>query len=63
MALDDTQETNLIIALDKLTGEQVRQLFTDFHGTQLLTLEFAEHCVEEGLVDADEVGIETEDEK
>ena len=63
MTLDDTQETKLINSLDKLTGEQVRQLFTDFHGCQLLTKEFAEHCVEEGLVEAEDIGLETEDEE
>lgn len=63
MMLDDTQETKLINALDNLTGEQVRQLFTDFHGCQLLTKEFAEHCVEEGLVEAEDIGLKTEDEE
>ena len=47
----------LIESLDALTGEQVRQLFTDFHGCHLLTEEFAQHCVDEGMIDANVIGL------
>ena len=51
----------LIEKLQALDGETVLRLILDFHGEQLLTSEFAEHCVEEGAVDADELGLDDED--
>jgi len=59
--MNDKMRNALIAALDELTGEQVRQLFTDFHGCQLLTKDFAQHCVDEGLIDADAVGLVDDD--
>jgi len=59
--MNDKMRNTLIEALDGLTGEQVRQLFTDFHGCQLLTKDFAQHCVDEGLVDTDAVGLVDDD--
>lgn len=63
MCLTDTQEALLIDVLDSLSGAEVRQLFTDFHGCQLLTEEFARHCVEEGFAEADEIGLPTDDDE
>ena len=51
----------LIEKLQALDGETVLRLILDFHGEQLLTTEFAEHCVEEGVVDADGLGLDDED--
>ena len=51
----------LIEKLQALDGETVLRLILDFHGEQLLTTEFAEHCVEEGAADADELGLDDED--
>ena len=51
----------LIERLQALDGETVLRLILDFHGEQLLTTEFAEHCVEEGAVDADGLGLDDED--
>ena len=51
----------LIEKLQELNGETVLRLILDFHGEQLLTTEFAEHCVEEGAVDADGLGLDDED--
>ena len=52
----------LIEELQALDGETVLRLILDFHGEQLLTTEFAEHCVEEGVVDADGLGLDEEEE-
>lgn len=60
--MNDEIRNALIAALDGLTGEQVRQLFTDFHGCHLLTIEFAQHCVDEGLIDGDAIGLGDADE-
>ena len=51
----------LIEKLQALDGETVLRLILDFHGEQLLTTEFAEHCVEEGAVDADGLGLDDEE--
>ena len=58
-----TEETKkiLIEKLQDQDGETVLHLILDFHGEQLLTTEFAEHCVEEGAVDADELGLDDEE--
>ena len=61
--MNDEMRNALTEALDGLTGEQVRQLFTDFYGCQLLTADFAQHCVDEGLVDGDAIGLEDDDER
>lgn len=50
----------LIERLQALDGETVLRLILDFQGEQLLTSEFAEHCVEEGAVDADGLGLDDE---
>lgn len=52
----------LIERLQALDGETVHRLILDFQGEQLLTTEFAEHCVEEGAVDADGLGLDDDDE-
>jgi len=36
--------------LEQLTGEQLLQAFTNWHGMQLLTDEFLEFCIEEGYI-------------
>jgi hypothetical protein len=36
--------------LEQLTGEQVLQAFTDWHGMRLLTDEFLDFCIEEGYL-------------
>jgi len=56
--MNDEMREALIEALDELTGEQVRQLFTDFHGCQLLTKDFARHCVDEGMIEAEAIGLD-----
>ena len=61
--MNDEMRNALIEALDGLTGEQVRQLFTDFYGCQLLTMEFAQHCVDEGWVDGDAIGLGDDEEE
>ena len=45
----------LIEKLKELDGETDLRLFLDFHGEQLLTDDFAQHCVDEGAVEADEL--------
>ena len=60
--MNDEIRNALIEALDELTGEQVRQLFTDFYGCQLLSDEFARHCIDEGLIDAEAIGLNDDDE-
>lgn len=44
--------------LCNLDGESVARLFTNFHGNQLLTREFAEFMIDEGCCDAWELGME-----
>ena len=61
--MNDEMRNALTEALDGLTGEQVRQLFTDFYGCQLLTADFTQHCVDEGLVDGDAIGLGDDDEE
>ena len=39
--------------LEQLTGEQVLQASTDWHGMQLLTDEFLENCINEGYIYSD----------
>ena len=41
--------------LEQLTGEQVLQAFTDWHGMQLLTNEFYENCIEEGYISSNDM--------
>ena len=62
MPLTPTQEGLLIDVLYGLDGAQVRQLFTDYHGCQLLTEGFAKHLGEEGVATEDELGLPCEDE-
>lgn len=62
MSLTTTQENLLIDVLDGLDGAQVRQLFTDYHGCQLLTEGFAKHLVEEGVATEEDLGLPCEDE-
>lgn len=54
-------KTKLIEALERMTGEEVLHLFLDFHGHQLLSDDFAEHCIDEGKVDAEEIGFGDEE--
>jgi hypothetical protein len=51
-------------ALAGMTGEEVLQYLTDYHGTQLLDKGFQEHLVEEGVLeeDSEEEGDDEEDE-
>lgn len=51
----------LIQRLQTLDGETVLRLFLEFHGEQLLTDDFAEHCVDEGAVNIYELGLVDED--
>lgn len=62
MPLTTTQKNLLIDVLDGLSGVQVRQLFTDYHGCQLLTEGFAKHLVEEGVATEENLGLPCEDE-
>lgn len=62
MSLTTTQENLLIDVLDGLDGAQVRQLFTDYHGCQLLTEGFAKHLVAEGVATEEDLGLPCEDE-
>lgn len=59
--MTEPTKRTLIGKLQALDGETVLRLILDFHGEQLLSTEFAEHCVEEGAVDADELGLDDED--
>lgn len=36
--------------LEQLTSEQVLSAFINWHGTQLLTDEFLEYCIEAGYI-------------
>ena len=54
--MTDEIKTKLIEALERMSGEEVLHLFLDFHGQQLLSDDFAEHCIDEGKVDAEEIG-------
>ena len=58
--MTEQAKNTLIEKLQELNGETVLRLFLDFHGEQLLTDDFAEHCVGEGVVDADELGLDEE---
>lgn len=60
--MTNEQQNKLIVVLERMSGEDVLHLFLDFHGTQLLCDGFAEHCIDEGKVDADEIDFEGEDE-
>ena len=53
--MTELTKRNLIEKLQALDGETVLRLILDFHGEQLLTDDFAEHCVDEGAVDAAEL--------
>ena len=56
--MTEQAKNTLIENLQALNGETVLRLFLDFHGEQLLTDDFAEHCVEEGAVEAGELGLD-----
>ena len=58
--MTEPTKRTLIGKLQALDGETVLRLILDFQGEQLLTSEFAEHCVEEGAVDADGLGLDDE---
>lgn len=47
--MDETQR-QIWEALCRLDGETVARLFTDFHGTHLLSEGFKEHLEEEGYL-------------
>ena len=59
--MTDEIKTKLIEALERMSGEEVLHLFLDFHGLQLLSDDFAEHCIDEGKVDAEEIGFGDEE--
>lgn len=61
--MTEDNESCLINALEGLTGAEVLHFFLDFHGTQLLTNEFAQHCVDEGKVDAETIGLAEDEEE
>ncbi len=44
------RENEFYEQLEQLTGEQVLQAFTNWHGMQLLTDGFLEFCVGEGYI-------------
>ncbi|MCD7940745.1 MAG: hypothetical protein LUH50_12160 [Bacteroides intestinalis] len=44
-------------------GETVARAFADYYGNQLLTKEFAEHLVEEGIADISELSELNDDEE
>lgn len=44
-------------------GETVARAFTGYHGMQLLTKEFAEYLVEEGIADISELSELNDDEE
>ena len=44
-------------------GETVARAFTGYHGMQLLTQEFAEYLVEEGIADISELSELNDDEE
>lgn len=55
--MTEQAKNTLIENLQALNGETVLRLFLDFHGEQLLTDDFAEHCIDEGAVEASELGL------
>lgn len=59
--MTEQAKNTLIEKLQELNGETVLRLILDFHGEQLLTDDFAQHCVDEGAVDADGLGLDDED--
>lgn len=58
-----TQEAKkiLIERLQALDGETVLRLILNFHGEQLLTDDFAGHCVDEDAIDEDGLGLIEDD--
>lgn len=44
--------------LCNMSGEDVARAFTNFHGNQLLTREFAEYMIDEGYCDEWQLGME-----
>jgi len=44
--------------LEQLTGAQVLSAFINWNGTQLLTDEFLEFCIEEGYIYSDDMDME-----
>lgn len=61
--MNEKQKNELYEALSELSGEEVLQLFMDYHGMQLLTREFAEHCQGEGKIDLDWLNEDEDDEE
>lgn len=61
--MTEQAKNTLIENLQALNGETVLRLILDFHGEQLLTDDFAQHCVDEGAVDADELGLANNDDE
>lgn len=51
-----------VLTSGKMSGEDVANAFTDYHGMQLLDEGFAEHLVGEGFCTESEVGLEQDDE-
>ena len=60
--MTEQMKRTLIEKLRALDGETVLRLILDFHGEQLITDDFAQHCVDEGTVDADKLGLDDDDE-
>ena len=46
----DKHQREIWDALSELSGEQVLQLFTDWHGCQLLSKDFKEFLEDEGVM-------------
>ena len=46
----DKHQREIWDALCELSGEQVLNLFTDYHGLQLLSKDFKEFLEEEGVI-------------
>jgi len=45
------QKSLIIEQLAELSGEQVVDLFIDYHGTQIITEDFMNHCINESAID------------
>lgn len=48
-----TEQYDLYAELEKLTGEQVVRIFTDYHGMQLIDDGFKESLVNDGYIQED----------
>lgn len=56
-------QTSMINALSDLSGEDVVRAFINWHGTQLLTKDFAKNLIEEGYLTESDLDIDAIDEE